>query len=87
MNERDLFLAALEIADPEARRRFLDQACGGNVVLRASVEALFASHDGAGNFLKTPDDDEIPLGFLSPSKKPDSLGRLGHYEVLEVIGK
>ena len=39
MNERDLFLAALDIADPEARRRFLDQACGGNVVLRASVDA------------------------------------------------
>ena len=39
MNERDLFLAALDITDTKARRRFLDQACGGNVVLRASVDA------------------------------------------------
>jgi WD40 repeat protein len=28
-----------------------------------------------------------PLDFLTPSQKPNSLGRLGHYEVLEVVGK
>jgi WD40 repeat protein len=33
------------------------------------------------------DSDDEPLGFLAPSEKPDSLGRLGHYEVLEVIGR
>jgi WD40 repeat protein/serine/threonine protein kinase len=27
------------------------------------------------------------LDFLEPSQKPNSLGRLGHYEVLEVIGR
>ena len=32
-------------------------------------------------------DDEIPLNFLQPSTQPDSLGRLGHYEILEVIGR
>ncbi|MFO0806119.1 MAG: serine/threonine-protein kinase [Gemmataceae bacterium] len=31
--------------------------------------------------------DEIPLGFLTPSKRPDSLGRIGHYEVLQVLGQ
>ncbi|NQV28553.1 MAG: protein kinase, partial [Rhodopirellula sp.] len=30
--------------------------------------------------------DEIPLGYLEPSSRDDSLGRLGHYEILEVIG-
>ncbi|HEY2910174.1 MAG TPA: serine/threonine-protein kinase, partial [Gemmataceae bacterium] len=30
--------------------------------------------------------DEIPLGFLTPSTRPDSLGRIGHYEVLQVLG-
>ena len=136
MTERDNFLAALEITDLTARKAYLDMACGGNAALRAAVEALFASHEGAGSFLNTAivempgstssadtkadnlavskfaaaeqtvqfsqdqaakltedDDDnddtadEIPLGYLSPSKKPDSLGRLGHYEVLEVLGK
>jgi WD40 repeat protein/serine/threonine protein kinase len=28
----------------------------------------------------------VSLPFLSPSQRPDSLGRLGHYEVLEVVG-
>ena len=27
------------------------------------------------------------LDFLAPTRRPDSLGRLGHYEVLEVIGQ
>ena len=31
------------------------------------------------------DDDD--LQFLSPSTRPDSLGRLGHYEMLQVLGK
>src|SRR5262249_53780279 len=33
------------------------------------------------------DDSESALAFLVPSEKPDSLGRLGHYEVQEVIGR
>jgi WD40 repeat protein/serine/threonine protein kinase len=28
-----------------------------------------------------------PLDFLASSQRPDSLGRLGHYEVLEVVGQ
>jgi serine/threonine-protein kinase len=30
---------------------------------------------------------DLPLGFLSPSDKPDQLGRLGPYEVLAEIGR
>jgi serine/threonine protein kinase len=35
-----------------------------------------------------PDGDAagVSLDFLEPTQKPNSLGRLGHYEVLEVIG-
>ncbi len=29
----------------------------------------------------------ISLSFLAPSQREDSLGRLGHYEALEVIGR
>lgn len=32
-------------------------------------------------------DEEIPFGYLEPSTKTDSLGRLAHYEVLEVLGR
>ncbi len=33
------------------------------------------------------DQEDAPLDFLQPSTKPGSLGRLGHYEVLEVLGR
>src|SRR5262245_29686325 len=32
-------------------------------------------------------DDEEPLAFLAPAGRPDSLGRIGHYEVLQVLGR
>ena len=32
-------------------------------------------------------DEASDLTFLQPSTRPDSLGRLGHYEVLEVLGR
>src|SRR5262245_30872811 len=33
------------------------------------------------------DEDQDELSFLSPSTRPDSLGRIGHYEVLQILGK
>jgi hypothetical protein len=38
----------------------------------------------------TPDDSAMSadlLQFLSPSTRADSLGRLGHYEILQVLGR
>jgi hypothetical protein len=32
-------------------------------------------------------DESDDLNFLTPSTRPDSLGRLGHYEMLQVLGK
>src|SRR5262245_5351518 len=31
--------------------------------------------------------DEVALGFLGPATRPDALGRIGHYEVLQVLGR
>ena len=31
--------------------------------------------------------DSIWIGFLEPSERPDSLGRFGRYEILEVLGR
>ncbi|HVK09437.1 MAG TPA: SUMF1/EgtB/PvdO family nonheme iron enzyme [Gemmataceae bacterium] len=41
----------------------------------------------AGPAPAAADDDEVPLGFLAPPTRPDSLGRIGHYEVLQVLGQ
>jgi hypothetical protein len=34
-----------------------------------------------------PSPDEIPLDFLQPCDVPGRLGNLGHYEVIDVIGR
>ncbi|MGI9471993.1 MAG: serine/threonine protein kinase [Rubripirellula sp.] len=118
MNERELFLAALEIDSADERRRYLVSACGGDSQLQSRVETLLASHESHSVFLNKPameqivgddledvaptvsfvsganasDDDEgvsqrdVLLDYLEPAQAPDSLGRLAHYEILEVIG-
>jgi WD40 repeat protein/serine/threonine protein kinase len=43
------------------------------------------THGGDTPGGRPPPDD--PLAFLAASQQPNSLGRLGHYEVLEVVGK
>ena len=54
MNERDIFLAAIEIANPADRAAYLDQACADNTELRAQVEELLRTHDETSQFLETP---------------------------------
>jgi uncharacterized protein (TIGR03067 family) len=44
-----------------------------------TTQALGAASDSAA--------DDEPLGFLSPPQRAGSLGRIGHYEVLEVLGR
>ncbi len=111
----ELFLAATELQDPQARAAFLDERCAGNAELRRRIEALLAAHDAPDSLLDQPvptaeelptrampmefsdttqayggeeDEEELDaLAFLAPSSRPDSLGKIGQYEVLEVLGK
>jgi hypothetical protein len=92
MNERTIFLNALDEDDAERRRAYLDFACAGNPALRERIEALLRSHEQVDTFLEVPAieqilDEEQRLAFLVPSTEPGSLGRLDHYEVLEVVGR
>jgi serine/threonine protein kinase len=107
MNERTVFVTALEKANPAERTAYLDEACGGDTLLRSRIEVLLRSHEREGAFLDVPvveqmaqraaistqaeqaemDDDRRSLAFLIPSEQPGSLGRVGHYEVQEVIGR
>src|SRR5262249_58950061 len=54
MNERDLFMAALQIEDAAERFAYLDRACAGETALRQRVEALLAAFEQAGSFLQQP---------------------------------
>jgi serine/threonine protein kinase len=109
MNERAIFMEALERENPGDRSAFLNTACAGDATLRQRVELLLRAHDQSGNFLGKlgperlaeqlaspgqPDEtaaekpgNDGDLSFLAPVDKPGVLGRLGHYEVLEVIGR
>src|SRR5262245_45426282 len=95
-----LFLDATERATPAERAAFLDESCAGDEALRHCVEALLLAHDRPDRLLDHPAAEHLggsppaeppaaaeALAFLAPSRKPDSLGRLGHYEVCKVIGQ
>src|SRR5262245_46825467 len=91
---KDLFLAALEKSSPTDRAAYLDQACAGDAELRRGLEELFLHHDQTDRLLDQAAAEhlarqvgKIDLAFLEPATKPDSLGRLGHYEALEVVGQ
>jgi hypothetical protein len=96
-----VFCEALE-KEPAERAAFLDRACAGNGPLRREVQSLLDAHQKVGLFLERPlaeaesladraaaeaanSGDALP--FLAPSPEPGSLGRLDHYEVLEVVGR
>lgn len=119
MNEREIFMAALDRESPDERSRYLDEACADDREIRRRVEALLRSYADSGSFLERPvladektlgfnpatdppgpqppaDDqpdppdpspEPISLDFLQPSDAPGSLGRLGQYEVREVVGR
>jgi len=53
LKAEELFHAALE-RPPEARRAFLDEACGEDSELRRQVEALVAKDERAGSLLEKP---------------------------------
>jgi serine/threonine protein kinase/uncharacterized membrane protein len=58
-----------------------DRAAIGDLAPASDHAATRTSDGGAG-----ASDDEA-LTFLAPPTRPDALGRIGHYEVLQVLGK
>jgi eukaryotic-like serine/threonine-protein kinase len=90
----DIFLAALERAVPE-RAPFLRAATGGDDDLRREVEALLASHEGAGAFLEA---SVLQVAAPAPIASSEaatvqtregwsSRPRFGDYELLEEIAR
>ncbi len=96
----DIFFAALEKDIPAERAEYVRQACSGDETLRTRLETLLAAHSDVGGFLERPiaeapglaalenlDTDQADLAFLLPSTERGSLGRLDHFEILEVVGR
>src|SRR5687768_466176 len=96
---RAVFLAALEKTPTAERAAFLDEACRGDDRLRQDVEALLRAHHQADPLFDRPatellggtssgrSEPDDSLDFLDAPSRAGSLGRLGHYEVLEILGR
>ena len=95
--ERTAYLDEACAQDPTLRQRVeallrSHEAAGdflGKPAIRCAAEELAGTAwaDETQGEATVDDGDREPLGFLAASDKPGSLGRLGHYEVLEVIGR
>jgi len=100
-NAKLIFLQAMELPSAAERAAFLEQACAGQPALKARVEGLIRTADQGDSLLDypagkagttqvvptPPAEPEISLAFLKPGNTPGSLGSLGGYSVLDVIGR
>jgi formylglycine-generating enzyme required for sulfatase activity len=66
---------------------FLDVPAAEQVHARSKNDNTVTISGAAVSAAKDREDESDDLNFLSPSTRPDALGRLGHYEVLQVLGK
>src|SRR5690242_20684617 len=81
----EIFLRALEIVSPEARRAFLDEACRADRRLREEVESLLAANGQAGSFLESLVPEGVATVPVPVRERPGAV--LGPYRLLEQIGE
>jgi serine/threonine protein kinase len=80
-----LFAQAIEIASPEERARFLEQACANNPELHRDVEKLVRDYFRAGAFLEKPAAQLAATRDAPPAEAPGTM--IGPYKLLEQIGE
>ena len=82
--------------DPARRARIdsllLSHDSAGSFLGNPAVDPLESESEATQELagVANPEDEneaDGALDFLHPSTRPDSLGRIGHYEVLQVLGK
>jgi serine/threonine protein kinase/Flp pilus assembly protein TadD len=87
MSEREIFEAALAIADPVQRTAYLDQACGDDARLREQVEGLLEMQGRLGSFLESPAGG-LPDATLADRPLQEGPGTvIGPYKLLQQIGE
>src|SRR5437773_9762600 len=86
MNEREIFVAALQKEAPGERSAFLDEACGGDADLRQQVETLLREHEQLGSFLEAPAAaSRATVDAPVISERPGTV--IGPYKLLQQIGE
>jgi serine/threonine protein kinase len=90
-----IFCAAIEIAAPEERERFVEQACGEDRELRSRVQTLLGAYSRAGSFLESAAPGLTNLtqriaaehSFAEHSFHVTVGSNIGGYRVLKQIGE
>ncbi len=88
--------AAIDIADPDQRKIFLDQSCAESATLRSAVEKKLAARADAESFfakarsalhLSSQDLPEVPIA-LHEAKLDERIGtHIGCYKLLQKLGE
>ena len=86
MQERTIFLTALEFKTPEARAAFLDEQCAQDAALRRHIEALLKAHEQQGGVVDAIIGSDEPTSSMhslkedappQPAVDPEDLNYLG----------
>jgi WD40 repeat protein/serine/threonine protein kinase len=85
MREREIFDAALAIANPAERSAYLAEVCSGNLQLREHIEGLLEMHQQLGSFLEPPAPSPVATTDESPTEPPGTI--IGPYKLLQRIGE
>lgn len=88
MDAEQIFLSAIELDDPEARKAFLEETFLDYPRLREEVESLIRSHEAAGNFLSQPASgvsQAKPVSLAGALPAPGE--QIGHYRIDQQIGE
>jgi serine/threonine protein kinase/tetratricopeptide (TPR) repeat protein len=88
MNERSIFMEALDFDDPGQRLSYVDRACGGDERLRARVKALLGRHQANDQLVldRMPTVDHSPMEDVAlPVEEPGTS--IGPYKLREQIGE
>src|SRR5215510_14928558 len=88
--KRELFLRALERRNPAERSAFLDDACGDDRMLRATVEELLAHHHEDSFLEESPAGGAFAIDDSVSAAEPsgdEAIGdRIGRYKLLQKVG-
>ena len=85
MSEEAIFHQARARTDPAERAAYLQQACGDDAALRASVEALLRADVGASGFMDGPPPDPDATVDAPIGERPGTV--IGPYKLLQEIGE
>ncbi len=83
--EREIFDAARHIEDADARRLYVEQACGDDGDLQAQIEALLRIHDEEGAFAGFPAEELRGRELAPVGEAPGAV--IGPYRLLRQIGE